>query len=182
MTLREFEIVQNNIISIGKFLSHYYYIGCKNINKLTHNEFTTMFNLKFLSIFDIEMSEVISGEKVLVTDKNGLVLAFENPLIIKRNEDISEEFYITNADITIFEEEKESIDLENIDFNELTNYELDKLLEVCKEKNNEKAKNKVIKELKFRPESKPGMRHNLVEKQRIRELKKLSRSDNNDKY
>lgn len=182
MTLKEFERVQNYKMSIGKFLSHYYYINGDNINKLTHYEFTTIFDLKYISIFDIEMSEVISGETVLVYDKNGLILAFKNPLIIKRNDDISEEFYITNAIINMFEEEKESIDLQNINISELTDYELDKLLEVCKERRNEKAKNRVIKELRFRPESKPGIRHNLIEKEKIRELKKLTRSEKNDKY
>ncbi len=175
MTIKEFKKVEKYKITIGKFLSHYYYINGDNLNKLTHTEFTLMFNIRYLSIFDVKMDEVTSGEVVLVTDRNGFVLAFKNPLIIKLDESTADSFYITNASIDMYE--KKELDLTNINFSELTDYELDRLLVICKEEGNEKYKNKVIKELRFRPESKPGMKQNLIEKEKIRELKKQSRSE-----
>lgn len=182
MTLKEFKKVENYVITIGKFLSHYYYINGENINKLSHEEFTTILNIKPIPIDDVLLIEIITGEIVLVVDRNNYVLAFKNPLIIKQNEDVNNDFFITNASIDILEEATENIDLENINISELTDYELDKLLVRCKEVGNDRIKNQIIKELRFRPESKPGIKQNLMEKQRIREFKKQSRSDNNDKY
>ena len=66
------------------------------------------------------------------------------------------------------------------DLEELSDYELNQLLIKSKRQKNERIKNRIIKELKFRPESKPGTKSNLIEKVRKREFKKIKGVVKND--
>ena len=62
----------------------------------------------------------------------------------------------------------------------LSDYELDQLLSESKKLKDERIKNKIIKELHFRPDSKPGKKSNLIEKVRKREFKKIKGVIEND--
>ena len=167
----------NFIITIGKFLSHYYYINLSNASRLSHEAFIEIFNLKAIPTSNINFDKVISGEVLLVSDVYERVYGYRNPLIINHNEE-NEEFFIRNANIE-FEESKET-DFSSLNLEKLSDYELDQLLSESKKLKDERIKNKIIKELHFRPDSKPGKKSNLIEKVRKREFKKLEGEIEND--
>ena len=169
MTANEINNCDNFIISIRKFLSHYYYISGEDFNKLSHESFMEIFGLKAISTKNIKLDEVISGEVVLVTDTYGRVFGYRNPLIIKMTEE-NEDFFITNVSIDFEEETYSEIDMNSLAFEKLSDYELDRLLMISKKLKDERVKHRIIKELRFRPESKPGGKKSLIEKVRKREF------------
>lgn len=168
MTINEVIKCDNFIISISKFLNHYYYINSNNLNKLSHEVFMEIFNLRGISTGSIKLEEVLSGEIILVSDVYDRVFGYRNPLIINKNEE-NESFFITNVNIGI-DNDYDDIDLNNINLGNLSDYELDRLLTMSKKLKDERIKNKIIKELKFRPDSKPGVKSSLLEKVRKREF------------
>lgn len=178
MTTNEVNRCDNFIINIGKFLSHYYYINGENLNKLSHEAFMEIFGLKAISTENIRLEEVTSGEVLLVTDTYGRVLGYRNPLIIKMTEE-NEIFFITNININ-FEEDLDELDIDSLKLEEFSDYELDQLLITSKKLKDDRVKYKIIKELKFRPESKPGVKQTLIEKVRKREFKRDKGEMKND--
>ena len=114
-----------------------------------------------------------------MTDAYGKVLGYRNPLIIKLTEE-NESFFITDINLG-FEEDKEiEPDFSNLKLEELSDYELDRLLITSKKLKDDRIKYRIIKELKFRPESKPGAKQNLIEKVRKREFKRNKGEIKND--
>ena len=177
MTEKEMNMYDNFIITIGKFLSHYYYINLSNASKLSHEAFMEIFGLKSISTSNINLEKVLSGDVLLVSDAYERVYGYKNPLIINHNEE-NEEFFIRDANIE-FEESKET-DFSSLNLEKLSDYELDQLLSESKKLKDERIKNKIIKELRFRPDSKPGRKSNLIEKVRKREFKKIKGVIEND--
>ena len=169
MTINEVDKCNDFIIGIRKFLSHYYYINVDSAEKLSHEAFMEIFGLKAISSGKIELEEVVSGRIILVSDTYERVYGYRNPLIIDKTED-DREFFITDASIEFEQETKDEIDLESVNLEELSDYELDRLLMRSKKSKDERVKNRIIKELKFRPDSKPGKKGNLIEKVRKREF------------
>lgn len=179
MTTNEMNRCDSFIINIGKFLSHFYYISGENLSKLSHESFMEIFDLRAISTKNIKLGEVISGEVLLVTDVYGKVLGYRNPLIIKLTEE-NESFFITDVNISFDEEYSSDIDIDNLKLEDLSDYELDRLLVMSKKLKDERIKNRIIKELKFRPESKPGGKQTLIEKVRVREFKRNKGEIKND--
>ena len=175
MTVKEINKCNNFIITIGKFLSHYYYINSSNANKLSHEAFMEIFEVDSIPNEDIDLDDVICGDIILVSDTYDRVFGYINPLIIKQEEQPN--FFISGLDLDDYAANSDCIDLGNLKLEELTDYELDQLLTESKRIKDERAKHKIIKELKFRPESKPGTKQVILERVRKRELKKEEKKE-----
>ena len=173
MTIKEIDKYDNFIVSIGKFLSHFCYINSSNANKLSHEAFMEIFDIEGLNPKSIRLEDVLCGDIILVSDVYDRVFGYKNPLLIRTEDE--EEYFINNFEFEI--EDKKTIDLKGKKIEELTDYELDKLLIESKKLKDERIKHKIIKELRFRPESKPGAKQTLIEKVRKREFFRIKRKE-----
>ena len=175
MTVNEINSCDNFIISIGKFLSHYYYINNEKANSLSHEAFKEIFEVNSIPNHRIDLEDVVSGNVILVSDVYDRVFGYKNPLILRKNDE--ETFFINNINLDIEDNSRVNIDLGDIKLEELTDYELDKLLIESKKLKDERVKHKIIKELRFRPDSKPGIKQVILEKVRKREFKKIEKKE-----
>lgn len=158
------------VINLSKFLSRYYNINSENSKKLSHEAFKEVFNLDSTPIYDIFVTDIIRGEKILVCDVDGIIRGYDNSYVNeKESEIIMNENDTSYADLE-FKQMYEYFDVNGKKLTELSDYELDRLLDLSKKTRDDRTKNKVIKELKFRPESKPGSKQKKLEKVRKREF------------
>ena len=155
----------NLIISMSKFLLVYHNFEGDVFRRITHNQLNTMLSVGNILDEKIEIEDVLSGKVILVSDCEGRVQGYKNPLINKK--DFVEEEPL-KLDVTF--DEKSCIDIQ--DLSGYSDYELIELIKKCKKMNNDKDKNVVIKELKQREFEEHNTKEEKLEKIRKREYRK----------
>lgn len=170
MTEKDLDKFGEFVINLSKFLSRYYNINSENSKKLSHEAFKEIFNVDSIPVYDVLVADIIRGEKVLVADVDGIIRGYDNSYVNEEEREIiMEENDSIYADLE-FKQWYEYFNVNGKKLTELSDYELDRLLYLSKKTRDDRTKNKVIKELKFRPESKPGSKQKKLEKVRKREF------------
>jgi len=161
-------------LTISKFMSNYYNIKSKELNKLTHEDLKEIFpELIGVSFSDITDESVFTGEVLLVVDSDNIILGYLNPFLKDYEEHY--ETYEKNSDVHIlFGIDDEIVSIGEIDeeiLNRLSLYELRELRRAAKKSKKHKAQRLVQTELYFRKEN-HNTKHEKQEKFKIREMRK----------
>lgn len=162
------------IISASKYMSNYYNIKDKNLNKLSHKDLKEIFpELISVNFGDITEEKVFTGEILLVIDSENIILGYINPYL----KDYEEHYELCeeNEKINIvFVAGNESFNIGEIDdeiLKELSLYELKELRKIVKRNKKHKTQRLVQTELYFRKEN-HNTKHEKQEKCKIREMRK----------
>lgn len=161
-------------LTISKFMSTFYNIKEKNLNRLSHDNLKEIFPaLNQIKKEFITEEDLVRGEVVLVIDCNNKVVGYLNPYVydyeyhekICKNNDKIHFIFTVEDDI----DELESLSEEEL--NNLSIYELEGLLKKAKQHQNLKEQRLVQKELYFDKEN-HSMKKEKQEKVRVKEFRK----------
>ncbi len=172
---------QNLVLTTSKFMANYYNIHEKNLKKLSHEYLQAIFpKITKATKEDSTRENILTGKIVLVKDCYHEIIGYQNPLVKIDKIQMEKEPSNNELNIAFVDKPEEDTlqDLENIDLDNLSKYELEQLLKLSKSTNDSKTKRTLKKELYFDREN-----HNTkkvaLEKIREREIRK---DDINDKY
>ena len=161
-------------ITMCKFMSTFYNIKNKDLNKLTHKDIKEIFpDLKSVSSSKITDENLIIGDIILVIDSKNKILGYPNPYIYDYYEKHSYECE-ENSDIdlvfTVDDDIDELKEIKEEDLDSLNKYELEKLLKLSRENQEYKIKRLVQKTLYFNKDN-HSTKKETQEKIRIREMR-----------
>lgn len=164
----------NLTLTISKFMSTFYNIKEKNLNRLSHNDLKEIFpELRPVQKEFVTEENLVRGEVVLVIDCDNEITGYSNPYAInyekheKACHDNDKVHFIFTVDDDI--DELESLSEE--DLNNLSVYELENLLKKAKKHQKLKEQRLVQKELYFDKEN-HSMKREKQEKVRVKEFRK----------
>lgn len=162
-------------LTISKFMSTFYGVGCKELEKLSHKTLKKIFpNLKSVPNNIITDENLITGDIILVIDCDNNIVGYSNPFINNCFCRYDNEFG-NNKNIELLFTVDDDIDelkkLNEEDLEHLNRYELEKLLKLCMANQECKARRLVQRALYFNKENHSTKKEKL-EKIRIKEFRK----------
>ena len=161
-------------LTISKFMSTFYNIKEKNLNRLSHNDLKEIFPILEQAKKEYSTEEdLVRGEVVLVIDCDNKGIGYYNPYVYDyehyektcHDNDNIHFIFTVDDDIDVLESLSEE------ELNNLSIYELENLLKKAKKHQKLKEQRLVQKELYFDKEN-HSMKKEKQEKARIRELRK----------
>lgn len=162
-------------LTVGKFMSTFYGIECKEFKKLSHKNLKKIFpNIKSVPNNIITDEKLITGDIILVIDSNSEIMGYPNPFLNDYFKEYNTEFK-SNEHIELLFTVDDDIDelkkLNEEDLDSLNRYELERLLKLCMANQEYKARKLVQRALYFNKENHSTKKEKL-EKIRIKEFRK----------
>ena len=173
------------ILNIDNFMQRFYNFPQNSFKECSHKDIQALLP-DLIQTKNVTAKDILTGEKLLVKDKNGKVRSYENPLLsitleqhlenIKNNE-TTEVIFVVDDDIDKALKEaflKETVTEEQL--NEMSTYELAESIKTLKKNHATKMARLVQKELYFRPDGKNGtkQKHKKLERIRKKERKEVN--------
>ena len=164
-------------ITLDDFFHMYYNFEKGTFYGLTHKEVEN--NFTFVNRADnITRESILRGETLLVKDRKGEVLAYQNPFAAKDNEEVDQ--YLNeckdNNKVCVIFTVSDDIDVINEeDIENMSRYELSKERKKLVDNHEYRMARLVQKELYFRHKNESG-----TKKQKIRELEKKERREEDE--
>lgn len=161
-------------LTISKFMSTFYNIKEKNLNRLSHNDLKEIFpKLRPVQKEIVTEENLVRGEVVLVIDCDNEITGYSNPYVAdyEKHEKTCYDNDKVHFIFTVNDDIDELESLSEEELNNLSIYELENLLKKAKKHQKLKEQRLVQKELYFDKEN-HSMKKEKQEKARIRELRK----------
>lgn len=174
--IKNFKSYIKQQITLDEYFTKYYNFPKGTFSSFLHKDIKKLLPfVKRKGNSEVTNENILKGEVILVKDYEGIVQAYLNPFLYNEYDDLILSCK-ENSKVQIIFAIDDDIDIQDqIDLENLSNYELQKLLKDSKEQKEYKLARQVKKELFFRPE-------NHGDEKRRKLLKQEKRMIKNDKY